>query len=96
MEPERVKQIQVPINGGPSPNDIDRVMQAIVRMGIKFTSATSPDEGSRPGYKRAGPALILTVPDDMTLGEVRYWVDKALRESKLAGNLSTGEPIALE
>jgi hypothetical protein len=91
-----LKQVQVPIDGGPDQNDIDRVMRAVVHIGIKFTAATSLEEASRPGYKRQGPALILTVPDEMSLGELRHLVGKALSDSKLAGKLSTGEPIALE
>lgn len=95
-EPEDGKRVQVPIKGGPDQNDIDRVMLEIVRLGIKRTTATSLDEESRPSYKRPGPALLLWVPEDMSLGEVQHWVEQALRNSKLDGKLSAGKPIALE
>jgi len=91
-----VKQVQVPINGGPDQNHLDGVMRVLMGMGPREIAATSLDEASRPGYKREGTALIVTVPDDMPMDWVRRMVDHALSDLKVLGQLTAGDPIALE
>lgn len=71
-------------------------MRVLMGIGLEEITATSLDEASRPGYKRGGTALILTVPDDMPMGWVRHMVDHALYDLKVLGQLTAGEPIALE
>jgi hypothetical protein len=88
-----VKRVLVPLNDFDE-REIDASHQSLMDMGNESVRNLSRAEAERePAFPRPGPAVILEVPEEMSLSWVRRMVAHALTHLKT--HAYPGEPITL-
>lgn len=89
-----MKRVLVPLNDFDEAQ-IDVLQRALIDMGNENVRNLSAAEAERvPAFPRPGQAVILEVPEEMSLRWVRRMVEHAL--THLTTHAYPGEPLALE
>jgi hypothetical protein len=68
-------------------------MYVLVDMGLEEVKIATEQEASKGRLSRKGPALIMTVPDEVPERFVLRLVDHVLRDLRLFPRLVAGRPV---
>jgi|SRR5712692_9035992 len=84
--------LRVPVDGA-SKHELEAAMYVLVEMGFEEVQVASEQEASKGRLVRKGPALLVTVPDDVPERFVLRLVDHVLRDLRLFPRLVAGRPV---
>lgn len=86
--------IRVPVDGA-SKHELEATVYVLAEMGFDDLQVASGQEASNGRLVRKGPALIVTVPDEIPERFILQLVDHALRDLRLFPRLAAGRPVVL-
>jgi hypothetical protein len=86
--------IRVPVEGA-SKHELEATVYVLAEMGFDDLQFVSREEALDGRVMRRGPALIVTVPDDIPERFVLQLVDHALRDLRLFPRLAAGRPVVV-
>ena len=84
--------LRVPVDGA-SKHELEATVYVLAEMGFDDLQVASGQEASNGRLVPKGPALIVTVPDDIPARFVLQLVDHALRDLRLFPRLVAGRPV---